>query len=419
VRLKMGEKIKVDVVIFSDSPLANTGFSNICDHLVNSVISLNLMPVVVGLKSTSTEEYKCKVIHPMSLGDKTGIDTLEAVIRSTGAKIVITVEDIWTVANVAPLRDRMGFLWIAYNPVESTPYPGKMLLSRGPNKYLDINKVYQSMDYIVAYTEFGQKAINKMCDKPVYYVPLGVDLDYFNVVSKVDAKQAIGLDQRIMLFSMIKTNSMRSGFEHLFDAWAKYLDKCDRVKDEHLRTFSRLYLHTDVNGNGYPVLDMIKNRGLVDTVVVDENIRLGFGYPPNHLRNIYQATDITVSTTHGEGFGLNIAESMATGTPCIVPDYAGPAEWGKGGLVTIPIAAYFMPEFSDTNWAIVDTKKMADEMYRLAKNANKRYEIGKKARSVVENYTWSSFENSFGDIIKESIDKAKDITISNIRYEYV
>jgi glycosyltransferase involved in cell wall biosynthesis len=381
-------------------------------------MSLGLNPIVVGLKSVSTTAYKCKVIHPLALNDDKGINTLEAVIRTTGAKVVITLEDIWTIANVAPLRDRMGFIWIAYNPVESIPYPDKMLLSR-PNKYLDINKVYQSMDYIVAFTEFGQRAISKMCYKPVYQVYLGVDTDFYTPIPKADAKRALGFDERVMLFSMIKSNSMRSGFEHLLEAWQKYLEKCHRMKDNELIALSRLYIHTDVYGNGYPILDMIKSRNLQDSVVTDENLCIGKGYPPTHLRNIYQSTDITVSTTHGEGFGLNIAESMAVGTPCIVPDYAGPAEWGKGGLVTVPIASYFMPEFSDTNWAIVDTKKMADEMYRLAKNPQKRLDIGKKARSVVEQYTWSEFEKQFAYIINEAVEQSENIELSNIRFEYV
>jgi glycosyltransferase involved in cell wall biosynthesis len=44
------------------------------------------------------------------------------------------------------------------------------------------------------------------------------------------------------------------------------------------------------------------------------------GYPDSYMRNVYSASDVLLSPSFGEGFGLPILEAQACGTPVIVND---------------------------------------------------------------------------------------------------
>jgi glycosyltransferase involved in cell wall biosynthesis len=62
------------------------------------------------------------------------------------------------------------------------------------------------------------------------------------------------------------------------------------------------------------------------------------GLSTEGLCTLYNAADIYISTTGGEGFGLTLAESLACGTPVIVTDWAADAETvGDGGVLIPPL----------------------------------------------------------------------------------
>ena len=58
------------------------------------------------------------------------------------------------------------------------------------------------------------------------------------------------------------------------------------------------------------------------------------GLTHDELVALYNAADIYISTTGGEGFGLTLAESLACGTPVVVTDWAAEREVvGDGGIL--------------------------------------------------------------------------------------
>ena len=62
------------------------------------------------------------------------------------------------------------------------------------------------------------------------------------------------------------------------------------------------------------------------------------GLSRDGLAALYNAADIYVSTTGGEGFGLTLAESLACGTPVVVNDWAADRETvGDGGILVPPL----------------------------------------------------------------------------------
>ncbi len=68
-----------------------------------------------------------------------------------------------------------------------------------------------------------------------------------------------------------------------------------------------------------PALSPITLSGAEDTVTIVQDL------PEQDLPGFYRAADYLLSTSRGEGLGLAIAESLACGTPVLLPAGLGPA----------------------------------------------------------------------------------------------
>ena len=147
----------------------------------------------------------------------------------------------------------------------------------------------------------------------------------------------------------------------------------------------------------------MKRHRIEDSLLLNPTLAPGNGASDEDMIRLYNATDVAVSATRAEGFGLNIVEALSCGVPCIVPDYGCPAEYGGEGVLRVPIAAKYNPEFATTDFAIVSAEKMAKAMFDLATHEKKRKKMGKKGRAVAESLSWQEFVAQWSFKIKSSI----------------
>jgi glycosyltransferase involved in cell wall biosynthesis len=88
-------------------------------------------------------------------------------------------------------------------------------------------------------------------------------------------------------------------------------------------------LHTEPNGHS----EGVNLPRLMGAVGIDPQ-RVRYPHPMNFRNGIadstlaamYAASNAHLLTSMGEGFGIPVAESMATGTPCVVSDFSAQAE---------------------------------------------------------------------------------------------
>ena len=424
------------IIIFGDDPTLCTGFAKVVDHLVDAVIKSGYNPVVVGLKYNLGDYPKAKLINSLSQSDGKdyhGWETLENTIVEYKAKMLITVGDPWDYQGIASIKERSSFVWIGYVPVESPPYPRFVMLSAAPRQILDVGELLSKIDHIVTFSKFGATAINDMLvndlkfTKPDSNIPkidqvyLGVDSEFFTPINKKEARKIFKTtdSDNMILFTCIKVNSFRSGFDSLLHAWSLFVTRIKKNKPE-LYPHVKLYLHTDLDGAGFQIPVLLRRFNIANSVIINNDIKLGRGFPKQAMVSIHSATDIAISATRGEGFGIPIVEAMSCKIPCIVPDYGCPTEYGGSAVQRTPIAATFNPDFSATDFAIIDVKKMANMMYNLILNPSKRQKMGEAGRSIAKKMGWDVFINKSSDIIiKEYEDKASKIKISDIKFERI
>jgi glycosyltransferase involved in cell wall biosynthesis len=177
---------------------------------------------------------------------------------------------------------------------------------------------------------------------------------------------------------------------------------------------SHLLLWTDVQPLGREVYEGAVSMGVADVGVnlLPEIMELGLGEvvlwpdaklvreglpdwagPQGHdMVKLYNACDVLLGTTGGEGFFLPGIEAQATGKPIIVTDYASAPEICGAGL-TIPPSDYAILNSPGTRYALADIDKTAEALTKIA-NAD-REKLAKKARAFAERFSWENVINQY------------------------
>jgi glycosyltransferase involved in cell wall biosynthesis len=179
----------------------------------------------------------------------------------------------------------------------------------------------------IAMSQHGSKALG---GAPV--VHHGVDTSVFYPRDKRECKALLGFDPDQFLVLRVDKNSIRKDYPSTWRAMRPLLRKHSDMA---------LHFHCRIKANdGYDLRAFAWN---------DEDIRDvprltfspdigGFtGWGQEKLALLYAAADLFVSTSWGEGFGLTIAEALASGTPVVAQDCSAITEVvGPGGLLVKP-----------------------------------------------------------------------------------
>lgn len=239
---------------------------------------------------------------------------------STGyLDIAFTLLDPFHIETIAPkiveAKQLFPFQWIFYYPID------------GPVQDSWINHSALLADFPVAYTNYGLREtqrVNPSAHPRVIYH--GINLKDFFPIKDISGFRRSYFKENADKFIVtnINRNQLRKDIPRTITAFAKF--------KQH-RPDSMLYLHMkpiDLGGN---VIEMASRWGLKQNIdfMVPDNFDVFKGYPVAVVNQIYNSSDVVVSTTLGEGWGLTTTEAMATRTPVIIPDHTALSEIGADG----------------------------------------------------------------------------------------
>jgi glycosyltransferase involved in cell wall biosynthesis len=277
-------------------------------------------------------------------------------------------------------------------------------------------------DCLVAYTEFGRNEVLRLrpdLKVKVKVVPHGNNsrdfypIEDFESVSKF-REEYFGENASSFIITNVNRNQSRKDIPTTIFA---FIEAKKRWKENGLPNKPFLYLHMNPKDPmGWDLralllqteLEENKDYKLLDIELANK------GASVEMLNKIYNASDVFLSTTLGEGWGLTITEAMATKTPIICPlntsliEMSGNGRWVYGLENQIPT--------SSLNDNLVrymcDYEEVADNIIHIAKGLNGDLDdIGfmenyKKRLLDAYNYTqkldWSSVCKSWIDYFKET-----------------
>jgi glycosyltransferase involved in cell wall biosynthesis len=204
----------------------------------------------------------------------------------------------------------------------------------------------------IAMSRFGENLMREADLNPLY-VPHGVDTALFRPRPEIkdEVRDTLGIPRNAFLVAMVGANKSsspsRKSFPEAFAAFATFAAK-------HRDAWLYVHSQRDGIGGGHGIdLEMLAVSVGLDAERVrfpdDKAWQLGIGR--STLAKLYQAFDVLLMPSMGEGFGVPIIEAQACGVPVITSNHSAMPELTHAGWLVdgqqyydhIPAAFFFMP----------------------------------------------------------------------------
>lgn len=266
-----------------------------------------------------TLEWQGLRILPSSL-DQYGRDALVKHTETHKPDVHVLLFDIWTFDNDA--LEQCGIT--AYAPVDHNPMPD------------GVEEKLQHTPYQWAMSRFAEREMKRVGLKP-HYVPHVVDTTVFKPVDRASVRNMLNIDDDTFFVVMgpaaHKGWPSRKSFSQVLCAWGQFVKKYPN---------SVLHIHTDPTGTTYNSnvdLEGVARFYKVPTKALrfpDEyRLRTGF-FGDDRINALFNAADVMLLPSMGEGFGVPVIEAQAAGCPVIVSDFSAQSELTADGY-KIPI----------------------------------------------------------------------------------
>lgn len=286
---------------------------------------------------------------------------------------------------------------LAYMPVDGTNQP-------------ETWRVLDKVTTPVLMSRFGRTWLP---DAPVVWH--GVDTDSFRPVkegpyttgdkeirSKRDAKKALGYDPDGFLIVRVDRNSRRKDFASTFKALTPVMKKYRDIQ---------VHFHCKPVGEDGVELPQLFSRepDIADRFFVPGDHDTKHGWAENDLAILYNAADLVVSTSWGEGFGLTLAESVACGVPVIAQNVSSITEVvGPGGLLIEPLTTITVTSGEDL-W-LPDVPAFSEAIEHLYLSAGARRKLGEAGREHIKQFSWDEAARRFDRHLTEMVAEADAAT---------
>jgi len=340
----------VKIVTWTDAPWAHTGYG--IQNLINLRILQELGHEVVvastfGLHGAALT-WGDTTIYPVCRNDL-GEDVLPTYLSREQADVVLSLLDVWGAS--PKVRRTMPCAWAAQIPVDGTPVSERM-------RY-----IISSIDYPAAISRFGQGELEKVGVEAAY-VPLSIDTETFTPGNKMEARTRLGLPQDRFIVSVVATNKgypSRKSWPELLRGFARFLVDCPAAM---------IYLHTTMTpygskGVGFYFEPFVRQLGLSpSSYTFPDEKELAIGLSQETMRDVYVASDVLLSPSMGEGFGLPIVEAQACGCPVITQNCTAMAELTVNGLAIEPLQPFWVPPLT-YYWYLASEQRIARALHQV------------------------------------------------------
>ncbi len=298
-------------LFYGENPVIGTGFSQVSRHILPVLLQhYEVNAVLVNFFDGMDISGIPAHLHPLceTKGDGLQLAAIEKRIREDEYDLLFIVIDInlaWGLLPAIQERASQGARIICYPAIDC-----------------DIlhQEYYQILDYmeIVAFSRYAQKQIKTYTGKDVPFISHGVDTEAFHPASKEDKRQwrkkYFHIEDDTFLISIFARNQWRKDIGRSMMAF-----KLFHAQYPH----SKLYIHCaqqDLGGN------VVLQAALMGMDLSNCGIMFApdpfsaSGVPVEVLRRLYCCSDVVISSSQGEGFGLTTIEAMACGVSFIGPD---------------------------------------------------------------------------------------------------
>jgi glycosyltransferase involved in cell wall biosynthesis len=293
-----------------------------------------------------------------------GIEGVMQWIQRMPIDLVITLFDVWPFPeDFGHNIQAQGADWMPIVPIDCEPVHEYAL------------KVLNGASYPTAMSKFGLRMLKDAGFKPKF-LPHGVNTEVFKPLQQEKPDWAKGK----FVVGCIAANKEwfdRKGLIPTVKAFAKFHKKHEA---------SVFYFHGEETRSENGVdLEWIAQEHGVKLHKTDRWVRWAY-CSDEELATLYNAFDVFMLLTKGEGFCIPLIEAQACGKPVIVTDYTAPSDLVGAGW-KIPIT-HKVPTLLRGYWGEPDIDKAVDaleEAYQMWKN---KEDMIQKAREFALDYDY-------------------------------
>lgn len=312
----------------------STGFATVSSNVLREVDKTGRYQIdVVGINYTGDpydeKRFPGNVFPALTIanlgqngGDPYGRQKFLDLLSTGVYDVVFIIQDAFIVADmIKPMRDayvtlEKKFKTVFYFPFDSSP------------KKEWVEKVIAEMDFPVAYTRYAEKlCLEAVPDlkKKLKVIYHGTNVDEFKPVEDESGKAGVkdfrskyfaGKADGKFLITNVNRNQSRK------DVVRNLMILSELKKRGHKDIV--LYLHMAHSDQGGNILVMADHFGLKlqeDFILPSPRVfNPNQGIPVQAINLLYNASQLVLTTTLGEGWGLSVTEAMATKTPVVAPD---------------------------------------------------------------------------------------------------
>lgn len=223
--------------------------------------------------------------------------------------------------------------WCSWTPIDCTPAHPSTL------------RVLHEARWIWALSPHGKRMMlaGGLPESRVAIVPHGIDIDVFKPGDKLAARNSLSMHTGaripddawlVIMNSANKGRPSRKGFYEAFRAISVMMQRHPDVW---------VYCHTEYAGiyDGENLIEVLRLCGIDENrIVFPSQAHLVTGQlPAQYVATAYQAGDVFLHASHGEGFGVPSIEAQACGLPVILADNTAQRDLCYAGWLT-PCVTY-------------------------------------------------------------------------------
>lgn len=426
--------MKKKLLWWGDSPTVSTGFGTVSKNLLD-YLSQYYEVAVLGINEYGLTRYDSSkyFIYPIERMDIFGFNRFKIVVNDFRPDLIVLFQDIWCIYSLIE-RERELFVKIPYAiyfPIDARPFSRVW-----KDTILGATKA-------ITYTNWGKEIIQETIPeaKEIFCITHGIDSEIFHPLPPKTIKylrDSYGWKNKFIITNVNRfqprkyvTQTLR--IASLFIKGYKIcecgnwypvhykscdLNGCKNVVGEgaghpdaalylHMNTkegmmgqFPSDFLTSHALNNGFSSADMGNSLFLLGSQIYSKN-----ELPPSELNNLYNASNVMLSTSLGEGFGLTTGEAMATGTPVIVGKHTANFELTNNGEFGDLVENEALMGWGGDNGhcrPIMNVKSAyASLLKRYERFAGEKEPDLRLAEHIQKNFVWKNEAHKFYEIINK------------------
>jgi glycosyltransferase involved in cell wall biosynthesis len=394
--VQLERKTFLKILFWGDSPTVPTGFGKVSNEVLKRLRSYGHDISILGINHNGDpydhEEFPYR-LYPCAQGNTDmlyGLSKLWAVVQHEKPDLLFMLNDPWLIKDTLDRKpgEYPYMKTLAYYPVDAGPLKPEWI------------KILNSFDAQVCYSHFAERVVTdsnkgKRPDN-LYQIYHGVNTETYYPINQQKARAVLGIPNDVFIVGMVARNQPRKRFDILMKAFVDFA----KDKDD-----ARLYLHTAMHDFGFDMPDLIRQFDIGDKLILTEGLTPARGVDEERLNLIYNTFDVNALISLGDGFGLPVAESMATGCPQLVSGHSCLQELveGHGGL-TVNTQSWLLNGSEINTWGgLSDPDDIATKLNILYNNQALRIKLSEDGYNFIrqEQFSWDSIAQQFQKIIKK------------------